>query len=351
MIEHSALRPSNTNETPGIDSGFLKPSYTFETSKLPIKEQFDRYRNELPVFGHIERPDGKGASEEFFTDNKGFDLSEIHAVSSRSDGFSFSRSAQNVNSFDMDDWLLAVRAKGHVDADLDGNAVRFQGSRLELRNMGDPFSAHLSANESLYFFLPRETLRGLEGMLDHLSLSEKSQCLHPLLGHYLTALGSRLSRMTLSESLIAAETTQAMIRACVLRSPEAIIAAQAPILATQFEVARKFIESNLERPGLTAESVRAKLCVSRRQVYKIFEGRGGVEGYIRSRRLSACYRELRKSGKRYTISQIAEKYGLTDVASFSRKFRARFGCSPSEAREATGSMPKLTNYTEWLKRQ
>ncbi|MBB3060645.1 helix-turn-helix domain-containing protein [Microbulbifer rhizosphaerae] len=349
MNDHSGRPHPGTNEASGIKSGFIKPSYSFETSQLPLNEQFDGYRDELP--GHIERSDGKGISEKFFVDTKGFSLGDIRAVSSRSDGFSFYRSPQDVKSFDMDDWVVAVRTKGHVDANVDGNAVRFQGSHLELRNTGEPFSAHLSAHESLYFFLPRKTLTGLEGILDHISVSEKSKRLHPLLGHYLMALGARLSYMTPSESLIAAETTRAMIRASVARSPESIAAAQTPILATQFEVARKFIERNLGRPDLTVESVRAALCVSRRQVYKIFENLGGVERYIRSRRLSACLRELQSSEMRWTISQIAERYGFKDVAGFSRQFRAQFGGSPGELREAAGSMPKRSNYTEWLNRQ
>lgn len=336
--------PSNASE----DSDLLKPLYSFETSQFPIDEQFDRYRDKVLSLGLIERVDGKRPSDGFYADDKGFALGGIHVLSMKSDSLSFARSTRNVNAFGMDDWLLAVRTKGCVDADQDGNAVRFQGNRLQLRNMGEPFSEHFSINESLNFFLPREMLTGLEGMLDNLSLTQKSQCLHPLLSHYLTALGSRLSRMTPAEALIAAETSLAMIRACISRSPDAVVAAETPILATRFEVARKFIESNLERPDLTAESVRAMLCVSRRQMYKVFENRGGVERYIRSRRLNACYQELQALERPAAIRQVAEKHGFTNIANFSRQFRAEFGCSPSEVRETAGPIPAQTNYTKWL---
>lgn len=338
------LTPSNTKE----DSDFLKPLYSFETSQFPINEQFDRYRDKIQALGLIERLDGKGSSDGFFADDKGFALGGIHVLSMKSDSLSFSRSKRSVNTFDVDDWLLAIRTKGCVDADLDGNAVRFQGSHLQLRNMGEPFSEHFSKNESLNFFLPRRMLAGLEGILDNLSLPQKSQCLHPLLSHYLSALGCRLARMTQAEALIAAETSLTMIRACISRSPDAVVAAETPILATRFEVARKFIESNIERPDLTAERVRAVLCVSRRQMYKVFENRGGVERYIRSRRLNACYQELQGLEKPAAIKQVAEKYGFTNVANFSRQFRAEFGCSPGEVRETEGPVPALTNYTKWL---
>jgi len=348
MIDHSDPAPSNANEDPGNDFGFLKPLYHFETSQFPVNEQFDRYRDKIHALGLIERSDGKGSSDVFFADDKGFALGGIHVLSMKSDSLSFARSARNVNAFGMDDWLLAVRVKGCVDADLDGHTIRFQGSRLQLRNMGEPFSEHFSNNESLNFFLPRKMLTGLEGILDNLSLTQKSQCLHPLLSHYLTALGSRLPRMTPAEALIAAETSLTMIRACISRSPDAVVAAETPILATRFEVARKFIESNLERPDLTAESVRTMLCVSRRQMYKVFEIRGGVERYIRARRLNACYKELQELEKPAAIRQVAEKYGFTNVANFGRQFRAEFGCSPGEVRETAGPVPALTSYTKWL---
>ncbi len=127
--------------------------------------------------------------------------------------------------------------------------------------------------------------------------------------------------------------------------------AQSPIMATRFEIANRYIEENLRSQYLTSESVQAKLAVSRRQLYKIFERQGGPAHYIRTRRLAACHWAITDPKGTRTIGAIAAAYGFTDTAQFSRQFRAEFGCSASEAREL-GRMqqPRQSDFVDWLRR-
>lgn len=99
--------------------------------------------------------------------------------------------------------------------------------------------------------------------------------------------------------------------------------------------ARRHIEENLHRKDLTPARLTRDLHISRSQLYRQFGASGGVEGYIRRRRLRRCLLTLcdpRHSERR--IGDIAYEMGFTDEAHFSRLFRHAFGLSPRGARTA-----------------
>jgi AraC-like DNA-binding protein len=59
-----------------------------------------------------------------------------------------------------------------------------------------------------------------------------------------------------------------------------------------------------------------------------------VCGWIRCQRLLMCDEALRDVGSRKSISEIAYLWGFGDHAQLSRHYKAHFGCTPSDAREA-----------------
>src|SRR5690606_8041189 len=79
------------------------------------------------------------------------------------------------------------------------------------------------------------------------------------------------------------------------------------------------------------------LNLSRRQLYNLFSGYGGVAAYIRRRRLDASHDAIIDPTDPRQIQTIAYDAGFRDPAQFSRLFRAEFGYAPSEAREAVAS--------------
>ena len=99
---------------------------------------------------------------------------------------------------------------------------------------------------------------------------------------------------------------------------------------------RRHIEENLNRTDLTSARLAREIGVSRSQLYRQFEASGGVETYIRSRRLRRCLQALadpRRADLR--IGKIAYDMGFADEAHFSRLFRQTFGQSPRDIRAAT----------------
>jgi AraC-like DNA-binding protein len=99
--------------------------------------------------------------------------------------------------------------------------------------------------------------------------------------------------------------------------------------------AKTFVKDRLGTPTLNPEQVTTAMGLSRSALYRLFEDSGGVAGYIREQRLRRCFSELaRTQDSSRQVAEIAYRWGFADPAHFARLFKARFGCSPSETRDA-----------------
>jgi AraC-like DNA-binding protein len=95
-----------------------------------------------------------------------------------------------------------------------------------------------------------------------------------------------------------------------------------------------FIVEHLADPDLGPALVAAAHFVSTRHLHRLFAGRqDSVTQHIQRLRLERCRRELldpHAVGR--SITEISRRWGFTDLATFSRAFRATYGLAPSEWR-------------------
>jgi AraC-like DNA-binding protein len=99
---------------------------------------------------------------------------------------------------------------------------------------------------------------------------------------------------------------------------------------------KQHVAQHLGDPRLCVDGVARAMNCSRRQLYNAFaEEPDGVAGYILSQRLQACRRcfeDLRHAHR--SITDIAIGFGFSNMAHFSRVFRAQLGVAPSDFRRA-----------------
>ncbi|MFF5794283.1 helix-turn-helix domain-containing protein [Paeniglutamicibacter sp. NPDC012692] len=94
------------------------------------------------------------------------------------------------------------------------------------------------------------------------------------------------------------------------------------------------LEAEYADPGTSAETLAKAVGVSRRQLYRLFEGRNvSVAGMLRERRLDHAELLLRQPGNA-PISSIAEASGFSGPDQLSRAMRDRHGRTPREYRAA-----------------
>jgi AraC-like DNA-binding protein len=96
-----------------------------------------------------------------------------------------------------------------------------------------------------------------------------------------------------------------------------------------------YVEAHLGE-DLRPERVAAAHHISVRHLHKMFQHQGEtVCGHIRRRRLDRVHRALMDPGLAHrSIAGLAAQWGFTEASHFSKLFRAEFGVSPREFREA-----------------
>ncbi len=101
---------------------------------------------------------------------------------------------------------------------------------------------------------------------------------------------------------------------------------------TREAAVRAYIEDHLNDPELGVDQLCRVFAMSRRTVYRMFAGDGGVARYLTERRLARAFGELSAaSPSRGLIYAVAERNGFVDQNHFSRLFRNRYHIAPSEA--------------------
>ncbi|WP_415972381.1 helix-turn-helix domain-containing protein [Rhodococcus sp. 077-4] len=98
--------------------------------------------------------------------------------------------------------------------------------------------------------------------------------------------------------------------------------------------AKSLVDTHLSDPALSTASIAGRLHISTRYLQKLFESDGRtVAGWIRSRRLDRCRRELRDPRcAADSIGTICARNGLVDSSNFSKLFKETYGVSPRHYR-------------------
>ncbi|POX41898.1 AraC family transcriptional regulator, partial [Streptomyces sp. Ru72] len=99
---------------------------------------------------------------------------------------------------------------------------------------------------------------------------------------------------------------------------------------------RAHVDTHLWDRELTPASVATAQHLSIRYLHKLFEGHDCTIGrWIQHRRLTEARRELARPGRNdTTVSAVARRWGFASATHFSRSFRAAYGVSPSDWRDA-----------------
>ncbi|MGI5200702.1 helix-turn-helix domain-containing protein [Spirillospora sp. CA-108201] len=99
---------------------------------------------------------------------------------------------------------------------------------------------------------------------------------------------------------------------------------------------RSFINRNLHNPDLSPSMVAVAHHISTSHLYRLFEDENvAVAGLIRRERLERARRDLADPAQQgVPVHEIATRWGFTHHAAFTRAFRAAYGISPTDCRQA-----------------
>nr|WP_243851427.1 helix-turn-helix domain-containing protein [Modestobacter marinus] len=145
---------------------------------------------------------------------------------------------------------------------------------------------------------------------------------------------AQLSRDPMAHAVAAAtiDLTRALLASALSPGPDRDDAL-AQTLASQV---RSYVRQHLTDPGLDVETIARAHAVSVRQLYRSCAAAGfSLEQWVIGQRLEGARTELAgPGGCDRSIAGVARRWGFPDPSHFSRRFRAAFGTTPREWRDA-----------------
>ena len=209
-----------------------------------------------------------------------------------------------------------VMAHGHV---------RLLAGHIYLRDWAYAFDSEATAMRLNAIMIPRHRLRAGAGMHERVPVLSWSTD-EPdgrLLSMLWEALLAELEQVSLPQARSLCDAFLAFLDTLLGYGPTE--PSPASLGAMQ-----QFLMTRL-RGTVGVETLCRHFHVSRSTVYRLFEPLGGVRQFVNGARLDRCYGDLRSADPRQVrIADVAASWGFTEASSFSRRFRARFGVSPSE---------------------
>lgn len=103
--------------------------------------------------------------------------------------------------------------------------------------------------------------------------------------------------------------------------------------AARLELIKQDVRERLRDPALNIADVARRQGVTPRYIQQLFERQGSTfTEFLRESRLALAYQQLDAGRLQPGIAEIAYDCGFTDLSSFNRHFRRRYGLTPSDVR-------------------
>lgn len=249
----------------------------------------------------------------------------------------YERQAGRARRDGVDGLMVEILLAGETAGDAAGTETRNIAGGMVFNDLAQGHAHVSSGTRTLLMSIPRVVaerngidVRALHGR--HVSpaaaglLRSHLLAAHAALPDITPTHGERLGQMVIDLMGVALDIDGARVPVATRAARET-----ATLLA-----ARRLIDDHLGSPLLGVGWLCGQLGVPRSRLYRLFEAEGGVQAYVRNRRLDRVAAALRMPGSGERLADLAERWGFSDAAHLSRAFRERFGMTPGDYREGGG---------------
>lgn len=311
-----------------IDLPVMQPQ-VFSTKDLPQGRQLDAWRSWFDGLFDVSVDD---ASQGFAATSENwalgsFGLSRVAAPPLRA-----FRTPALVRRNPIDHWNIAIgheRTYGEVGR---GRSIDVPARTPFVVSLGHELASARGGDTRLQMYLPRDAFYELAPALDGAIGASLDTPMGHLLADFLIALEQTLPELSEADLPGLQSAVTAMLRACVVPSPNNDAMAANQIAATRRERVRRIVNANLHDGALGPAMICQRAGISRSQLYRLFETDGGVVKFILSCRLSKAASLLSDPWNADPIHLVAYSLCFEDASQFSRAFKREFGASPSDVR-------------------
>ncbi|MCX5580270.1 AraC family transcriptional regulator [Kaistia terrae] len=277
----------------------------------------------------VSRPRDEGEKPGFAATLQAWDVGGISIASMTMPGQGHTRTWSNVQRPAADHWSLMMPIRDAI-----GNA--YQSRQMAVSSLGRSFMGSGADTHVVSMFVPRDIFRETPGVLDAVKAPIEGHGVQGLLIDFVLTLQTRLQEGLHADPVALRDALKAMMLLGLSPSRERLELARPTVDAILLARIQEYIAANVTSPALSTSDLCRAFHISRSSLYRLFDGLGGVDAYLRGQRVEAVRHAL-EAGDPRPISVIASGFGFHDASTFSRTFKFHFGCTPSDVRGAEGS--------------
>lgn len=310
------------------------PQTVFSVSGIPDHERFDYWKEGISsIFSVDATRDVR--SERFRARVTAHMFDTLFLAETQSRRQEWRRTASMIAGDGMDHYMVQLFFHGGTWMKSDSTGSGLPVGGLIVFDLAQVAHTGTTDFHNLSLVIPRTQLEPLLNAPNdqHMRLLPQSDPLVAMLSNHMQTLLRIAPQTSQHQAQELTPITLGLVAACLNGTANGAPQHAPGIAVTKIVEARQLISQRLADTTLTAESLARQIGVSRSTLYQMFEQYGGVQKFIRQRRMHLVARSLRDARNRHRpISDIALSGGFPNLSAFSRDFRAQYGCSPRDYR-------------------
>lgn len=298
----------------------------FSTALMEPKLRTRAYRQWISPIADVHTTDNEPVDASIAA----YELGEILVARSFSSPALYLRDKRIIERGGFSDRVLLRLSQGGLARGDFGRSstLEVKDGDIYLSDLSQPVELKVDNGEHINLLVPRRLLNESTRPL-HGNILRKEHLSCRMLTQHLLRLVEVLPQLDNAHAPAVAQATLGVVKRCFhIASREHGSHLWAERMRAQLLA---HIDTQLVDSDLSAATLQHRFKVSRTQLYRLFADLGGIQHYIRERRLEEVFRILCEHPEQ-TISEIIFQFGFSNERQFQRAFRAHYGMTASEAR-------------------
>lgn len=311
------------------------------TDTVAERSKLDYWR-EIVCDTFVELQCRAGESRSFYGTIESQPLSDIRFTRVTSTSQHVTRTSARIARSSFDFFILSLQLQGRGCHKQDGRVAHLQPGDLVIYDTTRPYELVFGdAFSQLVLNLPRERLKSRLTDAERLTACtvQGRSGSGRLASVFIRQLASQIHSLDAASLPRLHATALDLIATAVGEQRRDVPPALSRSRNVLVQQILQFIEERLRDPDLSCAAIAAKHRISERYLRVLFHELGSsASERIWCRRLERAHQDLLDARLRHlSIASIGFNWGFKDAAHFSRAFRHRFGCTPSEARTSNAA--------------
>ncbi|MGC4105645.1 MAG: helix-turn-helix domain-containing protein [Thermomicrobiales bacterium] len=309
------------------DSGVVLSTFMFDSDAFSGSEGLDRWRD----LGSATHDIAVDADTAFHVRAAAFRYGSFVLSCGEITPQAFIRTRHRIWRDPVDDYAIFTIGNGTRLAVLDDAEILLQPGEIQICDLAQQETSVSSGGTSTTLYLSRPMLDALiPGMSRHHGAILRTERARLLSRHLLSA--SRYLNTLPADSVASFTDLTTTFAVDLLLSAFRPAGAVREDAAVDREAVVTFIRDHLGEPGFSLDTLLMHFPLSRSALYRMFEGDGGVEHFIRTERLRAIRLVLLRNQDGRSLQDLARDHGFRSGFALTRAFREAFGQPPSALR-------------------